>query len=227
MTSPNSADPIGSFGDHAGPFRLPTYNVDTLGPIWLGERLTSSRMPIDAEALIVQKGARLLDRLRMMMWDPASRDPDRRFEAMLRDFERTFAGKAASTLDFQTIVERHMTKAMDLNGNHRMAWFFREYVFGTGLPRYSISYRLRPAVGGKWTVAGTLTRTGVPANWEDLVPVYGRFREGDAELGLLAARAPRVRFEITVPEKPRKVLLEDSARILRAVPDREPASAVP
>jgi hypothetical protein len=44
-------------------FGLPTYNVDSLGPIWLGKRLTSSRMPNEANDLIEQKGARVLNML--------------------------------------------------------------------------------------------------------------------------------------------------------------------
>jgi hypothetical protein len=223
----NTAAAPSSPGDLPGLFRLPTYDIDTLGPIWLGVRLTSSRMPVDAEDLIVQKGARLLHMLRMMLWDPNSPDPDHRFEAMLKDFERKFAGRAASTLDLQEIVEKHMTKEMDLDGNRRMGWFFREYVFGTGSPRYFLAYRLKPAAGGKWVIEGTLMRTGVPAAWKDVLPVYGRFEKGDAELGLLRVRTPKVTFQITVPQKPTKVLLEDGSRILRALPTKELASAVP
>ena len=69
---------------------------------------------------------------------------------MLQDFEKTLAGKPASTLDFETIVERHMTQGMDLNGNHRIAWFFREYVLGAGSPRYALTYRPQPAARRKW-----------------------------------------------------------------------------
>jgi hypothetical protein len=76
-------------------------------------------------------------------------------------------------------------------------------------------------------IVGKLTRTGVPSWWEDLLPIYGRFAKGDAELALVQVRAPKVTFQITVPEKPKKVLLDDSARILRAVPTKEPVSAVP
>jgi len=34
------------------------------------------------------------------------------------------------------IVEKHMTHNMDLDGNHKMDWFFNEYVYGTERPQY-------------------------------------------------------------------------------------------
>ncbi len=210
------------------PFRLATRGLGKLGPIWLGRRLASSHMPAaGAQSLIEEKGARVLDMLRMMLWDPSTRDPDRRFEAMLRDFERRFAGRAASTLDFETIVEKHMTKAMDMNGDHRMGWFFREYVFGTSTPHYSLAYRVTQLKDGKWLVNASLTRTGVPANWEDLVPIYVRLKKDRMELVRVKVKAPKVKFQFTAPEKPSKVSLDDEARALRAVPHKELASAVP
>jgi hypothetical protein len=210
------------------PFRLSTRDLSKLGPLWLGGRLASSRMPAGAaQSLIEEKGARILDMLRMMLWDPGSRDPDHRFEAMLRDFERRFAGRAVSTLDFETIVEKHMTKAMDLNGDHRMSWFFREYVFGTGTPHYALAYRASPLQDGRWVVDASLTRTGVPSNWEDLLPIYVRLKKQRMELVQVKVAAPKVRFQFTVRGKPSKVSLDDEARALRAVPDKEPASAVP
>ena len=38
------------------------------------------------------------------------------------------------------MVEKHMTPEMDLDGNHRMDWFFNEYVYGTALPSYTMQY---------------------------------------------------------------------------------------
>ena len=57
---------------------------------------------------------------------------------MMQDFVKTYAGKAATTEDFKAMVEKHMTPAMDLDGNHRMDWFFNEYVYGTALPTYQL-----------------------------------------------------------------------------------------
>ena len=52
----------------------------------------------------------------------------------MHDFLATYTGKAATTEDFKRIVEKHVTPDMDLTGNHKMDWFFREWVYGTAIP---------------------------------------------------------------------------------------------
>ena len=37
-----------------------------------------------------------------------------------------------------------MTPAMDLEGTHSMAWFFDEWVRGTGIPQYSVDLKTAP-----------------------------------------------------------------------------------
>jgi hypothetical protein len=37
------------------------------------------------------------------------------------------------------MMEKHMTPEMDLEGNHKMDWFFNEYVYGTALPSYKFN----------------------------------------------------------------------------------------
>ena len=36
------------------------------------------------------------------------------------------------------MVEKHMTPEMDVEGNHRIDWFFNEWVYGTEIPRYRV-----------------------------------------------------------------------------------------
>jgi len=40
------------------------------------------------------------------------------------------AQDTATTADFKAMVERHMSPQMDLKNNHRMDWFFNQYVYG-------------------------------------------------------------------------------------------------
>ncbi len=51
-----------------------------------------------------------------------------------------------------------MTKMMDLRGNHRLDWFFDEWVYGTQVPRYHFEYQTSPADGGKVKLHMTLTK---------------------------------------------------------------------
>ena len=46
-----------------------------------------------------------------------------------------------------------MTPAMDLEGNHRLDWFFREWVYGTTVPRYKFDPAVTAAADGKWQAA--------------------------------------------------------------------------
>src|SRR5438034_10677947 len=79
--------------------------------------------------LIYPRGAYILNMVRMMMWD--RRTGDENFKTTMHDFVQTYTNRAASTEDFKAMVEKHMTQEMDLEGNHKMDWFFNEYVYGT------------------------------------------------------------------------------------------------
>lgn len=130
----------------------------------------------------------------MMLMDPHVKDPDAAFIAMMHDYVQTFAGKAASTEDFESTVNKHMTPAMDVDHNHKMDWFFDEYVYGTGVPVYTLSYQIADAGNGRWRVDGTLDRTGVSAEWKDIVPLYVKGGKVEDRLGWIHATKPKNHF---------------------------------
>src|SRR5580704_6856694 len=114
------------------------HTIESLGPIWMGERIMSSVTGQGSyQDLIYSKGAYVLYMLRMQLWDGRSADPDHNFKDMMQDYCKTFENKAASTEDFKGIVEKHMSRSMDADGNHKMDWFFNQYVYGIGEPQYS------------------------------------------------------------------------------------------
>src|SRR5208282_4520043 len=98
-----------------------------VGPLTMGYRANNSRTGYEiTRRLIYPKGAYVLHMLRMMMYDNHTGDAE--FKAMMQDFANTYRGKAATTEDFKAMVEKHMSQQMDLDGNHKMDWFFNEYV---------------------------------------------------------------------------------------------------
>jgi hypothetical protein len=110
-----------------------------VGPLTMGYRLSNSKSGFDiTQRLIYPKGAYILQMLRMMMWTP--RAGDKYFKEMMRDFVNTYRGRAATTEEFQAVVEKHMSSEMDLDHNHKMDWFFQPYVYGTALPNYNLTY---------------------------------------------------------------------------------------
>lgn len=159
-----------------------------VGPLTLGFRLTNSKAGFDIyRRLVYPKGAYILHMLRMMMWTPTNRDKD--FIAMMQDFVNTYRNQPASTEDFKAIVEKHMTPDMDLDGNHRMDWFFNEYVYGTQLPAYACSYSFSAGPNGDQVLEFKLTQGNVNQNFEMLVPVYLELANGNVvRMGSIRAR---------------------------------------
>jgi aminopeptidase N len=113
--------------------------------------------------------------IRMMMWSP--KDGDARFKATMHDLVDTYRLKAATTEDFKAMVEKHMSPQMDLDGNHRMDWFFNQYVYGTELPEYHFEGQAT-ANGDATSLHLKLVQSGVSANFRMPVPVYLELVDG-------------------------------------------------
>ena len=147
-----------------------------VGPVTMGARLSSPKTGFNVyEDLVYPKGAFILHMIRMMMWTP--KEGDARFKETMHDFVNTYRLQAATTEDFKAIVEKHMSPGMDLEGNHRMDWFFREYVYGTDLPAYHFLGEATPNDAGV-SLHVMLTQSGVPPNFRMLVPIYLEFVDG-------------------------------------------------
>ncbi len=147
------------------------YRPIDVGPVTLGLRTITTKAGEDIyRRLIYAKGGYILHMIRMMMFDRQT--GDEKFKAMMREFVKTFAGHPATTEDFKAIVEKHMTPAMDLQGNHSMDWFFNEYVYGTALPHYALDYSLSRTADGTPVLKFKLTQSGVDENFGMPVPLY-------------------------------------------------------
>jgi hypothetical protein len=141
-----------------------------VGPVTMGIRLSSQKTGYDIyQNLVYPKGAYILHMVRMMMWTP--KDGDALFIATMHDFLQTYRLRAATTEDFKAMVEKHMNAKMNLDGNHRMDWFFNQYVYGTELPNYHFESQVSPNADGA-SIHFKLTQSGVPSSFKMLVPVY-------------------------------------------------------
>jgi len=186
------------------------HRVDTLGPIWMGQRIYSSATDDwTYQSLVYLKGAYVLQMIRQMMTDPRSPDPEHIFKDTMQDYCKTYENKAASTEDFKAIVEKHMTPGMDLDGNHKMDWFFGQYVYGMGMPTYSLHVNLTPTADGKTSVSGELLRTGVPDNWKDVIPIYAHMGDKIMRLGTIPSVQPRVTLNFVLPAKVDRLTIDD------------------
>jgi len=147
------------------------------GALTLGYRLSNTRTGFDiTRRLIYPKGAYIVHMIRMMMWDRNTGDRD--FRAMMQDFVKTYTNKAATTEDFKAMVEKHMTADMNMEGNHRMDWFFNEYVSGTALPSYKLDSSFDKDANGDVVVNFKITQAGVDDKFRMLVPIYLELADG-------------------------------------------------
>jgi Peptidase family M1 domain len=148
-----------------------------VGPVTMGFRLSSQKTGWDIyQNLVYPKGAYILHMIRMMMWTP--KEGDRRFMETMHDFLQSYRLQAATTEDFKAVVEKHMSPGMDLDGNHRMDWFFNEYVYGTDLPNYHFESQI--ALNGDATSLHLkLTQSGVPQSFRMVVPIYVELANGN------------------------------------------------
>jgi hypothetical protein len=148
-----------------------------VGPLTMGYRASNSRTGYSVtRRLIYPKGAYVLHMVRMMMWDRKTGDEN--FKETMRDFVKTYSGKAATTEDFKEIMEKHMTPEMDLDGNHRLDWFFDEYVYGTALPTYKLTYTFEKNAEGNIVFGFKVTQSGVDEKFKMIVPIYLELADG-------------------------------------------------
>jgi hypothetical protein len=142
-------------------------------------------------------------------------DPDQAFIDMMHDFMERHRDIPASTESFKAVAEKHMTKNMDLQQNGRLDWFFREWVWGTQVPRYNFKYDVQPAEGGKFKVHGELTQSEVDENFAMFVPLYVDFGDGMVRLKQYAIAGNSTRtFTILLDRRPKKVAVNVYKEIL-------------
>jgi len=178
-----------------------------VAPMWLNFQAGDHLEPEVQNALIYDKGAYVLDMLRVLMEDSRAQDPNARFIDTMHDFVSTYAGRNASTEDFRRIVARHMNDPMD--------WFFNEWVYGTEVPAYQFSYAMKDAGGGKTMVHLALAQSGVSDSFFMKVPVYLWVHGSPHRLGLLGVKgSTTATADIPLSFRPDKVTLDEYHEIL-------------
>ena len=182
-----------------------------VGPVTMGFRLSTQKTGWSVyRNLVYPKGAYILHMIRMMMSSQKTGDAD--YRAMMHDFVDTYRLKVATTEDFKAMVEKHMTPGMDLDQNHRMDWFFNEYVYGTDLPTYHFDSKVT-SDSGQDKLYFKLTQSGVPDNFKMLVPIYIELSDGRIiRLGVVSIvgnSATEKEIPIAKPPSPIKRIMID------------------
>jgi peptidase M1-like protein len=191
---------------------------DQAGPITQGWRLSTSRSPSAPQAMIYSKGGYVLHMLRTLMWDPKAQPPDAAFIAMMKDFTSTYGGKAATTADFQQVVERHMVPALNLTNDGKMDWFFNQWVYGTDIPRFVSDLKVEKTGEGEYRIHGQVSQQGVAKDFRTLVPVQLELGRNDlVRIGMLRmtgeATIP-IDAKLKLPKAPKRALVNGLGEVL-------------
>jgi len=190
--------------------------IESGGPIWLGHRLSNSLNPGGYANITYKKACWVVHMLRALMTDPVT-GSDEAFFRMLRDFLTAYRGRNAATEDFVRHAEKYMTRTADLEGNRRLDWFFNAWVYGTGIPAYKLNVSVRRVTAKKFVVEGTIEQSGVPDDFETLVPLIATYTKGrPVLLGRVAVGGNGGRFKFTTTSRPTRVAI-DAENLLAVV----------
>jgi len=105
-----------------------------------------------------------------------------------------------------------MTPEMDIDRNHKMDWFFDEYVYGTEYPSYKFEHSFSTDEKGDVVLNFKLTQSDVNKDFVMLVPIYVEMGNGRlARLGS-ARMSGSTTIDQHVPlrglkEKPRRAVI--------------------
>jgi Peptidase family M1 domain len=185
-----------------------------IGPVSVGSRLSSSKSPDGYDIVVYSKGPWIFHMLREMLREPNSHNPDERFIALLHTLLVKYAQKPLTTEDLQHEVEAVMTHKMDLEGGRSMEWFFQQYVYGTGIPRYRLEFTTRHTEKG-FQVRGKLYQAGVPRSFIAPVPLFvSSGSNRSTYLGTVITLGDETSFSFTTPTDPRKILIDPHMTLL-------------
>lgn len=184
-------------------------SIESGGPIWLGRRLSNSMNPDGYNNIVYKKSCWVIHMLHVLMTDPKT-GSDERFFKMLREFVAAYQGANPSTEDFIRHAGKYMTPAMDLDHNHRLDWFFADWVYGTGIPEYKLHSTTRRLRADRFMTTGAIEQSAVGADFEMLVPVVAIYRrEKRVTLGLVAVTSAGGHFKFSTTGKPTRVVIDD------------------
>jgi peptidase M1-like protein len=185
-----------------------------IGSLDLGTRLNSSKSPNGFEQVIYPKGSWVIHMIREMLRQPGAKNPDARFVALLHTLATKYAYRALSTPDLQREIEAVMTPDMDLEGGHSMEWFFEEWVRGTGVPHYHVTFTVHHDENG-YSVRGKLFQSGVPRSFIAPVPLYASTSAARPALAaIVATEGPETSFHFTTQVEPHKILIDPQMTLL-------------
>ena len=138
-----------------------------------------------------------------------------KFNKFLKMLAQELEGEAIVTRDIQRIAEKAFGGGME--------WFFDQWIRGVGMPILTVNYRTSEAEDGKFIVEGELTqKLGVGKHadvlpdeyFRGIVPITVELHKGSEARLPVVLKGKTTPFQFTVPEKPRKVIVNKYGEML-------------
>jgi len=175
---------------------------DSIGPAWIGYRMIQPGNTSGYAGGLSSKSAWIIYMLKNVVQASGGESAYTKF---VDDIRTEFLGKSISTFDVKRLAEKHALKPLD--------WFFESWVFGTGIPAYTIDYKVDAAAGG-FSVSGKISQTGVPDTFEMPVPLYA----DDALLGAVNVSSDGGEFRFLTRTRPQQLRIDPMRTILTHLP---------
>ncbi len=189
--------------------------ANDIGPIWMGLRLDTFKGGAAYNRLVYPKGGYILQMIRMLMRDDKTGDQD--FFVMMQDYVKTYMHRNATSENFREVVEKHMKPILNPEGNGKFDWFYRDWVYGSDLPKYRLEYSIKTD-GAKTIFSGKVTQSDVSPEFVMRVPIYFDFEGRAIRAGFVTLKGNVTSSEVKIelPKKPKRVMLNANHDVLAA-----------
>lgn len=129
---------------------------------------------------------------------------DDNFFTMMRNLVRNFYMKPAGISDLQNLAEKTYSQSL--------RWFFDQWVHGTGIPEYELTYHVDPKENGRYEVSGLIRQKQVKFRMPVEIVAMSRERKYTHKVLVKHQKNP---FHYKVSFKPDTVLLDPEFKVLR------------
>lgn len=174
--------------------------LNDIGPIVQGLRLNTLKTLGAYQALNYSKGALVLRMLHFLLTNPANGN-DAYFTTMMKDFVEQYRNGSARTEDFAAVASKHFSNTPIANkfGLSNLDWFFKQWVYGIGLPTYQMDYTVAPGADGALMLKGTVKQDNVGPDFQMVLPLIMSFEGNQEARTTVRANGPSTSFEIKLP----------------------------
>lgn len=196
------------------------------GPVTLGTRLLSSRLPQGYEAITYGRGTWLFHMLRSMLKDAAAEgagkghdhtESEEPFVAGLRKIRQRYQGKSISTREMLDVFAEQLPASLRYEGKDSLDWFLNGWINGTSLPKLELRSVKFGTKGSGLVVSGTILQKDAPQDLVTSVPIYGVVTgKQPVLLGRVFADGEESSFHLSAPAGTHKILLDPNDTILTA-----------